>query len=279
MSVPQTGQGIFGFLARVFGTVVAMIGSMTIWYMADQKTGAILPLFYLFICLGVWFIVKKPQFAIVGVLSVVTTILIVGYELQERKIGIKAATSNHQPYYKVYILAPYRLATVLAGLTVCFIWTYFPYPVTTRTTLRNDLGATLYLLGNFYSAVHSTLDMRLHMDIKARPDDKNSPLYPLDKARQKTFIKCLVMLNRLREHSNFTKFDPSFGGSFPKAVSLELLPLSRWLIMFLAIRRTHSVDAEHVQLHGFDVVQLQHFLDRARKGRDAVDGRLPSLHC
>ena len=28
---PQTGQGIFGFLARVFGTVVAMVGSITIW--------------------------------------------------------------------------------------------------------------------------------------------------------------------------------------------------------------------------------------------------------
>lgn len=90
--------------------------------MADQKIGAILPLFYIYICLVVWFIVKKPQFAIVGILSVVTGILILGYELQEQKIGIKAATSNGQPYYKIYILAPYRLATVVAGMAVCFIW-------------------------------------------------------------------------------------------------------------------------------------------------------------
>jgi hypothetical protein len=90
--------------------------------MADQKIGAILPLFYIFICLVVWFIVKKPQYAIVGVLSVVTSILILGYELQEPKIGLKVATANGQPYYKIYILAPYRLAAVVTGMVVCFIW-------------------------------------------------------------------------------------------------------------------------------------------------------------
>jgi len=90
--------------------------------MGDQKTGAILPLFFIYICLGVWFVVKNPQFAIIGALSVVTAILILGYELQERKIGLATATSNGQPYYKIYILAPYRLATVVAGMAVCFIW-------------------------------------------------------------------------------------------------------------------------------------------------------------
>jgi hypothetical protein len=28
---PQTGQGVFGFLARLAGTVIAMIGSIAIW--------------------------------------------------------------------------------------------------------------------------------------------------------------------------------------------------------------------------------------------------------
>lgn len=90
--------------------------------MGGQKTAAIIPLFYIYICFAVLFIVKKPQFAIVGILSVVTGVLILGYELQERKIGVQAATSNGQPYYKIYILAPYRLATVVAGMAVCFIW-------------------------------------------------------------------------------------------------------------------------------------------------------------
>lgn len=81
------------------------------------------------------------------------------------------------------------------------------------------MGATLYLLANFYSIVHSTIDTRLHTGIKAKQNDKKSLTYPLDKARNRTFKKCLVMLNRLREHSNFVKFDPNFGGAFPKDVS------------------------------------------------------------
>lgn len=217
---PQTGQGIFGFLARIFGTLFAMVASIALWYIGGQKTGAIIPLFYLYICCGVWFVVKKPQLAIAGILSVVTAILILGYELQERKIGLAIATANGQPYYHIYLLAPYRLVTVVAGMTVCFIWTYFPYPITTHSTLRKDLGATLYLIANFYSAVHSTIDMRLHQGVKDVAGDKKSPYYPLEKARRRTFKKCLIMLNTLRDHSNFSKFDPNFGGPFPKQVSL-----------------------------------------------------------
>ena len=215
---PQTGQGIFGFLARVFGTIVAMVASIALWYIGGPKTGAILPLFYIYIACGVWFVVKKPQLAIAGILSVVTAILILGYELQERKIGLAIATANGQPYYRIYLLAPYRLATVVAGMAVCFIWTYFPYPITTHSTLRKDLGATLYLIANFYSAVHSTIDMRLHMGVKDRLGDKSSPFYALEKARRKSFKNCLIMLNTLRDYSNFAKFDPNFGGPFPKEV-------------------------------------------------------------
>jgi hypothetical protein len=228
---PQTGQGIFGFLARVFGTLVAMVSSIALWYIGGRKTGAIIPLFYLYIACGVWFAVKKPQFAIVGILSVVTAILILGYELQERKIGLVIATANGQPYYHIYLLAPYRLVTVVAGMAVCFIWTYFPYPITTHSTLRKDLGATLYLIANFYSAVHSTIDMRLHMGVKDRPGDKSSPFYPVEKARRKLFQKCLIMLNSLRDQSNFAKFDPNFGGPFPKEV--RTVPPKRFSVFSL----------------------------------------------
>ena len=51
----------------------------------------------------------------------VTTILIIGYELQVGVIGIELATSNGQPYYPLYELAPYRLATVVGGLLVAFM--------------------------------------------------------------------------------------------------------------------------------------------------------------
>lgn len=50
--------------------------------------------------------------------SVVTTTLIIGYEVAATKIGIAAAASNGQEFLPIYLLGPYRLATVVAGLVV-----------------------------------------------------------------------------------------------------------------------------------------------------------------
>ena len=165
----------------------------------------------------------------------VTVILIVGYELQIPVIGLATATSNGQPYYPIYELAPYRLAIVAGGLFVAFVWTYFPYPVTTHTTLRKDLGGTLYLLANFYSCMHSTVDMRLHSGIATDPTNKKSPSYRLDKARHKVFSKVVIMLNKLREHSMYTKYEPTFGGKFPKKTYDNLIQVMQNLANYMAL--------------------------------------------
>lgn len=65
-----------------------------------------------------YIVVKHQPFAIAGILALVTVIIIVGYELQVQAVGVKAAESNGQPAYPAYVLAPYRLATVIAGLFV-----------------------------------------------------------------------------------------------------------------------------------------------------------------
>jgi hypothetical protein len=237
----HTGQSIFQFALRIFGTFVAMCASLVIWYMCDQKPAAIIPVFYLYVCCGFYVLVKFPKYAIVAILSIVTGILILGYELQVGELGVKLATSNGQPFYPIYELAPYRLATVAGGLLVAFIWTYFPYPVTTHSTLRKDLGRTLYLLANFYSCVHSTVEMRLTTGIKADPTKKQSPTYRLDKARHKVFSKVVIMLNQLREHSEFTKFEPTFGGKFPKETYDALIQAMQNLFNYMALISYSSV--------------------------------------
>jgi hypothetical protein len=50
--------------------------------------------------------------------SIVTNILILGYTLEVEVLGRQVATSNGQEYLPIYELAPYRLATVTAGLAV-----------------------------------------------------------------------------------------------------------------------------------------------------------------
>lgn len=219
----HAGQGVFGFAARIFGTVVAMCASIVIWYIGYKHAAAILPVFYLYLCCGIWFIVKNPPYVIIGMISMVTAVLIIGYELQADKIGVALVTSNGQEYYDIYLLGPFRLASVCIGLAVAFIWTYFPYPVTTHSTLRKDLGSTLYILANYYSCVHTTVDTKLHLGSRVNDSDKASPMARLDKARQKVFGKCIVMLSRLREQSNFTKFELTIGGRFPKETYDEVI--------------------------------------------------------
>ena len=100
-------------------------------------------------------------------------------------------------------------------MLVAFIWTFFPYPLTARSQLRKDLGASLYLLASFYSCVHTTVGMRLRGS-EGDMELKTSPGRTLEKARSDLFTKEVALLAGLRQHSAFTAWEPSFGGKFPK---------------------------------------------------------------
>lgn len=98
---------------------------------------------------------------------------------------------------------------------MAFIWTIFPYPLTDRSWLRKDLGATIYLLANYYSVVHSTIGARIH-NTEGDMDDKRSPGRQLQKVRQKVFGKLHLMLPSLHQHADWQKWEPSLGGKFPR---------------------------------------------------------------
>ena len=100
-------------------------------------------------------------------------------------------------------------------MVVAFIWTFFPYALTARSQLRRDLGASLYLLANYYSCVHTTIGMRLS-GTEGDPGDKNCPGRRLEKARRMVFSKELALLAGLRQHSAFTRWEPTLGGKFPR---------------------------------------------------------------
>lgn len=209
------GSGVFGFFGRIAGTVIAMCTSLVIWYIVDGQPAGVITMLWLFMFVEGYFLIKYPRFAVIAMLSMVSQILIVGYELQVRKVGKTVATSNGQPFYPIYLLAPYRLAVVSGGMAVAFIWTFFPYPLTARSQLRKDLGVSLYLLAQFYGCVHTTIRMRLGGE-EGDESDKGSPGRRLQKAREGLYTKELVLLAGLRQHSAFTVWEPTFGGKFPK---------------------------------------------------------------
>lgn len=192
-----------------------MIASFIIWYIVDQKVPGVIVMLWLFIFLEMYMFLKYPRFVPIWLVTIVTQVLIIGYELEVRKLGIAAASANGQPYYPTYKLAPYRLACVAGGSLVSFIWTIFPYPLSDRSWLRRDLGSTLYLLANYYSVVHSTIRARVN-DTEGDLALKTSPGRQLEKARHKIFARLLMILPSLKQHADWQKWEPNIGGKFPR---------------------------------------------------------------
>lgn len=191
-----SGQSTFGFFGRVAGTFLSMISSFIIWYIVDQKTAGVIVMLWLFILMEMYFFIKYPRFLPIWLICIVTQVLIIGYELQVRKIGIALAASSGQPFYPIYELAPYRLACVAGGSFVAFIWTVFPYPISDRSWMRKDLGTTMKLLANYYSVVHSSIGARIH-GTDGEVGDKNSPGRVLEKMRHRIFGKLMMILPAL----------------------------------------------------------------------------------
>ncbi|CAE7021633.1 hypothetical protein CFE70_003030 [Pyrenophora teres f. teres 0-1] len=214
---PTSGQAIFQFMLRIVGTFVAMLFAWCIWYIPNQKTAGILVFLWIFAAIGFYIVIKRIDLVIVGIISVVTATMIVGYELQVRKIGIQASTATGQPAYPIYELGPYRLATVIGGLAVACFWTVFPYPITEHSALRQKLGGSLYLSANLYSIMHEQVMGRIRGELAGEEEtDKDCPGYKLIKARNKVFAKQMLALQGLKMHAGFVKWEFPFGGKFPR---------------------------------------------------------------
>ena len=213
--VPTSGQTAYTFLLRISGTVIAMVVALLCWYIPDKKTPGILVFLWIFVSIGFYFPLKRLDLVIAALISCVTTTMIVGYELEVRKIGRELATSNGQPYYEIYLLAPYRLATVVGGLAVAFFWTFFPYPISEHSALRQKLGGSLYLSANYYSIMHETVMARIRGD-EGDPADPLSPSSQLTKARNKVFAKQMLTLQGLKMHAEMVKWEFPLGGKFPR---------------------------------------------------------------
>jgi hypothetical protein len=232
---PTAGQSIFQFMLRIGGTFVAMCVAWLIWYIPDQKTGGVIPMLWFFVALGFYIPLKRMDLVIVGMISVVTATMIVGYELQVRKIGVRAATTTGQPAYPIYQLGPYRLATVVGGLAVAFFWTIFPYPITEHSALRQKLGGALYLSANFYSIMHEQVMARIRGDAGDEEGDKESPGFMLNKARNKVFAKQMLTLQALKMHSGFVKFEFPLGGKFPAKEYEKIIALVTNIVNYTSL--------------------------------------------
>lgn len=83
------GQSTGTFALRIIGTFIAMVGAYVVWYIVDGKTAGVIAFLWFWIFCAFYVFIKKPKLIIVSILSIVTAILIIGYELQTKVIGIQ----------------------------------------------------------------------------------------------------------------------------------------------------------------------------------------------
>lgn len=207
---------MYGQFVRFGGTFVAMVVSYLVWYIPDQHTAGIIVFTGIAMFMYHFTFIKNPADPVIPMIGMVTVVLIVGYELQVKQIGIEISISNGQVYHPLYELAPYRLAAVAGGVGVAFLFTYFPSVITARAKLRNDLGSALYLLSNYYSSVHQTVSLRIR-GAEGDMRNKMSPGRRIRKARTQVFVKELILLQGMKQHCKFLAWEPTFGGKFPRA--------------------------------------------------------------
>lgn len=231
---PTTGSSVFSFVLRCFGTLLAMVLSFVAWYIVDGIPGGVLVFVWLFVAMGHYVILKLPKYIMVGMISVVTMVLIIGYELEVKKLGKTAAEANGQPAYPIYLLAPYRLATVVGGLLVAFFWTIFPYPISEHSVIRQDLGSAIYLLANYYSIVHETIKARIKQQAGDR-QDKNSPAKRLEHAQHKVYSKQMLLLTGLRSNMEFQKWEIKIGGRVPREQYEKILNCTQKILTYMTL--------------------------------------------
>ncbi|TGJ80791.1 hypothetical protein E0Z10_g7977 [Xylaria hypoxylon] len=229
-----SGQSIFGFLCRILGTLVAVVTTLITWYIVDEKVPGIFVFLYLFQAVSLYFLIKYPQLIPAVILCMITQVLIIGYELQVLKIGVQVSESTGQPFYPIYLLAPYRLAIVAAGCIVAFFWTIFPSPVTDRAWLRCDLAATLYLLANYFSVINETLKSKLNGTGGDR-NVKGTPAHQLAKHRIRLFGKLMLLLPSLKQHADFQRWEPTVGGKFPRELYEDIIQRASRINSYLTL--------------------------------------------
>lgn len=274
---PTSGQTMFGFVARIAATVVSLALSLIVWYIVDGRTPGVIVFLYLanvfevppsslhiaahplLITIQYYFYLKTPQYFGAAMIAIVTLNVIVGYELQVRKLGLETATSNGQPYYPIYLFGPYKLATVAIGCGISFFWVVFPYPITAKSKLRKMLGRGLFVLAEFYSAMHATVEVWLgEIDTAGAAGNStvaiqggNKSHEKLARHRQKLFKEEMTLLNALRAHSHFTTFEPPIGGKFPKQTYDALISETQRMLTAMALmaHTTQNLSTQHPKHH------------------------------
>ncbi|CAZ85468.1 unnamed protein product [Tuber melanosporum] len=244
---PTSGASLIGFVGRVAGTVIATVLALINWYIVDGITPGVISFLWFFVAIEFYFVIKHPTLIQSTLTALVTHIIIVCYELQVRKIGNEVSARGGQPVLSINEIGPHRLLVTIGGLCVAMIFTIFPYPTTTRSLIRTSVSSSLFLLARTYSITLSLLQLRIH-GTAGDESDKNSPGRRYEKARVKLLTESFLANDSLRSQIEFTGYEPSLRGRFPREQYDGVLEGVRNITSYLSIisyaSRTFSMGGE-----------------------------------
>lgn len=158
--------------------------------------------------------IKLPKYFAVWLCVLVPIIAIIGTSLQSQKLGHAVVAASGQIDYPIYLNAPYRLATVLVGSLVAYIWTVFPYPITDRSLLGEKLGDIMFLLAKYQHCGYliATLKMK---GMEGDMGLKSSRGRQLQQVQHRLFQQIMTSIPALKMHALFQRFEVPIGGAFP----------------------------------------------------------------
>lgn len=226
------GSAMYGQSMRLLGTFIGMVLSYIDWYIVDRQPAGVLVFVGITMFLSHYPLIRFPTHSVPPIVEMVTVMLVVGYALQVKKVGVIFSESNGQAYHALYVLSPYRLATVVAGIGVAFLFTYFPSVATVKNCFRRDLASFLYLLAHYYSSVYATHSISVK-GLAGDGSDKTSLGRVLEKARTRVLAKEIVLLQGMEQHTWFLVWEPTIGGKFPgylREISRACAKVSSFLI-------------------------------------------------
>jgi hypothetical protein len=209
------GSAIYGQSMRFIGTAIGMIISYIDWYIVDAQPAGVIVFVGVSMFLFHYILLRFPADPVIPIIGMVTLMLIIGYALQVKKVGVAISESNGQAYHSLFVLSPYRLATVTVGIGVAFIFTCFPHGSTVKSRMRKDLGSFLFILAHYYGFIYTSASLRVR-NLAGENEDKNRLNTVLKKARNRVIDKEIVLLQAINQHTMFLAWEPTLGGQFPR---------------------------------------------------------------
>jgi hypothetical protein len=152
---------------------------------------------------------------------------------QVDKIGLTDVTSSGQVYFPEYQLAPYRILVTLLGVLLAFVFTIFPFPVTSRSILRRDVAHQFHLLSHMYGLTQGRIGLLVRSEAPARSAK-------LKDVMAKVGSKCIALQNHCRENLGYTEWEPSLETRFPAGTYAELLNSMQRYVPVISAHEVYS---------------------------------------